>query len=822
MEYAIWEGLAVLAIGLLYARQGYWAWAAPGAIGLAWWWQQGGGASTGFQVTAGLLGSAALLFGVAPLRRALLSGGIMKFVTTILPRMGETERIALEAGTVWWDGQIFSGNPDWSKLLAFRVQPLSAEEQAFIDGPVEKVCAMIHDFNAEQAGDLPKEVWDILKREKFLGMIIPKAYGGLEFSAAAQSAVIVKLGSRNGTAAVSVMVPNSLGPAELLLHYGTEDQKNYYLPRLAIGEELPCFALTGPEAGSDAGGTQSTGVVCRGVWEGKEVLGMRLNWRKRYITLAPVATVLGLAFKLLDPDHLIGDKDDLGITCALVPADLPGIEIGDRHDPLGNSFMNGPTFGTEVFVPLDFIIGGQKMAGQGWRMLMECLAAGRSISLPASACAAAQGCVRATGAYATIREQFDMPIGRFEGIEEPLARIGGLTYLIDSMRRLTAGAVDSGEKPSVISAIAKRWSTETQRQIVNDAMDIVAGAGISQGERNVIARAYLSTPIGITVEGANILTRTLIVFGQGAIRCHPFVQTEMRACAEKNVAKFDGAFWGHINFVFSNAIRSLVLGLTDGAPARPSHRHAKVSRYLGQLSRLSAAFALCSDAAMGTLGGSLKGAQKLSGRLADALAYNYMASAAVKRFVDEGCKPEHEPFMDWSVQYGLYQVEEALAGFLDNLPLRPAAWALRLAVFPTGRRYKLPTDRTGSKVARALLDDRQERLDLTRNIYIPKLGEPGLGLYEEALDAVVAAQPAVRKLKEALRSRKLNKFPEETQVARALEAGVLTAEDKASMDRADAFRDDAIQVDSFPKDSVARRPREIHASPVREAVSGRR
>jgi acyl-CoA dehydrogenase len=455
-------------------------------------------------------------------------------------------------------------------------------------------------------------------------------------------------------------------------------------------------------------------------------------------------------------------------------------------------------------------------------MLMECLAAGRSISLPASACAAAQGCVRATGAYATIREQFDMSIGRFEGIEEPLARIGGLTYLIDSMRRLTAGAVDSGEKPSVISAIAKRWSTETQRQIVNDAMDIVAGAGISQGERNVIARAYLSTPIGITVEGANILTRTLIVFGQGAIRCHPFVQTEMQACGEKNVARFDGAFWGHINFVFSNAIRSLVLGLTDGAPARPAHRHAKISRYLGRLSRLSAAFALCSDAAMGTLGGSLKGAQKLSGRLADALAYNYMASAAVKRFVDEGCKPEHEPFMDWSVQFGLYQVEEALAGFLDNLPLRPAAWALRLAVFPTGRRYKLPTDRTGSKVARALLDDRQERLDLTRDIYIPRLGEPGLGLYEEALDAVVAAQPAVRKLKEALRSRKLNKFPEQTQVARALEAGILTAEDKALMDRAEAFRDDAIQVDSFPKESFPRRPREIHASPVREAVSGRR
>ncbi len=486
---------------------------------------------------------------------------------------------------------------------------------------------MVNEWEVFQAGDLPPEVWDFIARHRFFGMIIPEEYGGLEFSAAAHSAVVTKLASRSATVAVTVMVPNSLGPAELILHYGTEEQKRQYLPRLASGEDIPCFALTGPEAGSDAAATQSVGIVCRGTYLGEEVLGMRLNWRKRYITLGPVATLIGLAFRLRDPDGLLGGEEDLGITCALIPADLPGIEIGARHDPMGVPIHNGPTCGYDVFVPLDFIIGGRERAGQGWRMLMESLAAGRSISLPSLAGASAELAARVVGAYATVREQFDTPIGRFEGIEEPLARIGGLTYVMNAARTLTAGAVDAGERPSVLSAIVKAYLTEAMRQVVNDAMDIRAGAAICRGPRNILANAYQAVPIGITVEGANILTRSMIIYGQGAIRSHPYVQEEMRAVAERDVARFDRAFFGHVGHVVSNAVRAVLLGLTNGRLVRPPVR-GKVKRFFGQLTRMSAAFTLISDAAMATLGGQLKRREKISGRLARPTPRNTSTSSA--------------------------------------------------------------------------------------------------------------------------------------------------------------------------------------------------
>lgn len=737
----------------------------------------------------------AVLF-VPDIRRRILTPAIMRAMARALPRMGDTERIALEAGTVWWDGDLFSGKPDWKKLLAFHRMPLSDRERAFLDGPVESLCAMIDEQKIEKERDLPPEIWRFIKEKKFFGMIIPEAYGGLGFSAHANSSVVTKISSRNVAAAVTVMVPNSLGPAELLLHYGTEEQKRHYLPRLAIGEEIPCFALTGPEAGSDAASTKSTGIVCRGRYQGREVLGMRLNWRKRYITLCPVTTLIGLAFHLYDPDRLLGDREDIGITLALLPPDIPGIEVGARHDPLGVPFLNGPTYGRDVFVPLECIIGGRARAGQGWQMLMANLAAGRGISLPGLATGAAQLSARVAGAYATVREQFDLPIGRFEGIEEPLARIGGLTYVMSGARVLTAGAVDAGEKPAVISAIVKAYLTEGMRIVVSAAMDIQAGAGISRGPRNVLAQAYMAVPIGITVEGANILTRSLIIFGQGAIRCHPYVREEMEAVATNDLARFDRAFFAHMGFIASNAVRSFAHSLTGARFARPAAPRP-VAEYLARFTRMSAAFALVSDAAMATLGGQLKRREKISGRLADALAWLYLGSATVKKFWDDGRLEGDIPFFRWGCDKALLEIESALVGALDNLPNRPAAWLLRALVFPLGPRLRPPSDALGAKVARALLDDREERLRLTRDIYVPGPGDPGLGRLEAALDKVVAAAPAQSKIKAAVRAGSIPRQPEPTLLERAAAAAVITVEEAKRVREAEEARDDAIQVDEF-------------------------
>ncbi|HEX7077256.1 MAG TPA: acyl-CoA dehydrogenase [Candidatus Eisenbacteria bacterium] len=744
-----------------------------------------------------------LVFAVPAIRRQLLSRWIMPAVGAALPRMGETERIALEAGSVWWDAELFSGRPDWKRLLAFRPKGLTDAERAFIAGPVETLCGMLSEWDVLQRGDLSPEAWAFLKKHRFFGMIIPEEYGGLGFSAAAHSAVITKIASRSVTASVTAMVPNSLGPAELLLHYGTAAQKRHYLPRLAAGEEIPCFALTEPEAGSDATAQHSVGIVEKGIFEGHEVLGMRLNWSKRYITLAPVATVLGLAFALKDPNRLLGGEETIGITCALLPTNLPGIEVGERHDPLGVPFLNGPTFGTDVFVPLEFIIGGPEMAGKGWRMLMENLAAGRGISLPSLASGCSQLATRVVTAYGTVREQFGLPIGRFEGIEEPIARIVGRTYLMDAARRLTLGAVDEGQKPAVISAIVKHYLTEGMRAVVNDAMDVQAGAGISRGPRNVLAAAYAAVPIGITVEGANILTRSLIIYGQGAVRCHPYVQKEMAAIAKRDLAAFDRAFFAHLGHVLATIGRSFLDGLTGGrfagvpvsGPARP---------LFGRLAHLSAAFALTSEVAMATLGGSLKRLERLSGRLADALAWMYLSSATLKRYVDDGQKKPEWPIVRWASAFAFHQAQLALLGVMDNLPNRPAAWFLRAATFPAGARHKAPTDRMSAAAARSVLEDRALRLALTPDLYVPPASEGSLGRLEAAFAKAVAAQPVDRKLKDALRARRLPPLAGAALATAAREAGLITEEERHLWHEADAARRDVIQVDAFPPEAFSK------------------
>jgi acyl-CoA dehydrogenase len=737
------------------------------------------------------------------LRRSFLSDRLLAVFRRVLPAMSDTERQAIEAGSVWWEAQLFGGRPHWRDLLALPPARLSAEEQEFIDGPVNELCAMLDDWRiSDELHDLPPEVWEFIKSKGFFGMIIPKDYGGLEFSARAHSEVVMKLATRSIAAAVTVMVPNSLGPAELLLHYGTQAQKDHYLRRLARGEDVPCFALTGPQAGSDAGAMPDTGVVCRGEFDGRSgVLGVRLNWEKRYITLGPVATVLGLAFRLCDPDHLLGPKEDLGITCALIPTDTPGVRIGERHDPLNIAFQNGPNSGEEVFIPVDWIIGGPERAGQGWRMLVERLAVGRGISLPALSTGAGKLASRATGAYARIRRQFKLPIGHFEGVEEALTRIAANTYLMDAARTLTATAVDQGEKPAVVSAIVKYHLTERMREVINDAMDVQGGSGICLGPRNLLGRPYQALPISITVEGANILTRSLIIYGQGAIRCHPFVLKEMAAAAEPDGEKasreFDRALFGHVGHYLSNAVRALALGLSHGAlagaPAGPMRRCYQ------HLSRCSAAFALVSDTAMMLLGGALKRSEKISGRLADALSGLYLASAVLKRYEDDG-RPEADlPLVRWACADALWRIQEALDGVLRNLPQRAAAWALGPLVFPLGRRFAPPPDRLGHEVARVLLEGSGARDRLTAGVFVPRDPAEPLARIEDALDKAAAAEPVERRLRDAVRTGAVDALEGEALLAEGVRRKLISAEQADAVRAAEQARDEVIQVDAFER-----------------------
>lgn len=789
----------ILAIAVLFGfaigGRGWQAWVAALVVLFVTWASAGIDSPVPFTLLLLLAIVLAVVTGVPPLRRMLFAKRLMPRVRNVLPHMGDTERTALEAGSVWWDAEIFSGIPRWSHLNAFRCQPPGDREQAFLDHQVNTLCHMLDDWQIEQDREMPEAVWDYLKRERFFGMIIPETFGGLGFSEIGHSRVVTRIASRSIAAAVTVMVPNSLGPGELLLHYGTDEQKQHYLPRLADGREIPCFALTGPEAGSDAAATQSTGVIERGQWNGEQVLGMRLSWDKRYITLAPVATLIGLAFRLKDPHGLLGDTEDLGITCALIPRDLPGIEIGRHHDPMGVPFHNGPITGNDVFVPLDAIIGGRERIGHGWRMLMESLAAGRSISLPALAIGAAQMSTRICGAYATVREQFDTPIGRFEGIEEPLARIAGMTYVMGATRTLTCGALDAGERPAVLGSIAKAYLTEAMREVVSDAMDIRAGAAIQRGPRNLLSRMWMAVPVGITVEGANILTRSMIIYGQGVIRCHPYVQKLIAAVDANDTARLDKAVFGYVNFVATRAMRAFALALTGSrlatAPAGDLQRPTR------HLSRMASAFAFISDLAMIMLGGALKRREKISGRLADALAWQYMAAATLKQYQDNPKLASNYDLACWGLVTALYRTQEALLGVIENLPVAAVRVLARVVVFPLGARFRPPSDALGQRVARAILEDREARLDLTADIFVPDPDEPGLGMLEAALDKAVRAIPVETKIRDAVRAGTLERAPGFMLDDMALQAGVISVEEYELLDEAREARNQVVQVDAF-------------------------
>ncbi len=780
--------LSFLVLGYLGAP--LWAWSLYGVGVLAlfqaplWLWVS--------------FGVVAVVLNLPLLRRSLLTLPLMKTIQALqlLPNISETEKAAIEAGTVWFDGEFFSGKPNLQRLNSEPYPQLTPEVQAFLDGPVEQVCRMATDWEIHQRKDLPPQVWDYLKQEGFLGMMIPPEYGGLGFTNSAYSAVMVKLASRSFIHTATVGVTNSLGPAKLLLHYGTPAQKDYYLPRLARGEEMPCFALTEPTAGSDAASITSQGVVFRGD-DGE--LYLRLNFRKRYITLGAIATLIGLAFKLRDPDNLLGKGTDLGITCALIPADTPGVVLGRRHDPMGVPFYNSPIEGRDVVVSVDQIIGGREQAGQGWKMLMQSLAAGRGISFPASCTGITKLVTRVASAHAVVRRQFGLSIGRFEGIEEPLARIGGLTYLMEAARTYTCAAVDQGEKPAVISAIAKYQFTEIARKLVNDGMDILGGSGICRGPRNLLANVYTAIPIPITVEGANILTRTLMIFGQGAIRCHPYIYQEVTALEQGDVNAFDQAIWSHVGLMVRNPIRTIALSLSRGAIAR-SPVSGPTARYYRKLVWSSAAFATLTDLALVVFGGSLKRREKLTGRFADILSWMYLGTATLRRFEAEGRRAEDLPLVDWAMQYAFAQIQLGFEGLFANLSIPilgsffrgPVLWWWRLNPIGT-----MPNDELGGQLAQALGVPGEIRDRLTQNIYLPSHPDEALGRLEQAFSLSIQAEAVLKTIKAACRTGQLPSQKPEKLIDAALEAGVITEADAALVREAELARNEAIQVDAF-------------------------
>ena len=731
-------------------------------------------------------------FIIVSYRHKIIIKPILSAFKKAMPALSNTEREALESGTVWWDGELFSGKPNWQRLLDSARYELSAEEQAFLDGPTENLCIQLNDWNITHYDhDLTPEIWAFLKQERFFGLIIPKEYGGLGFSPLAHSEMVMKVASRSLTAAVTVMVPNSLGPAELLLHYGTQEQKSYYLPRLASGEELPCFALTGPQAGSDASNLPDKGIICRREFKGETMVGILLNWEKRYITLGPVATLLGLAFHLYDPEHLIGDQEDIGITLALIPTDTQGVEIGRRHWPMAMAFQNGPNWGKDVFIPLDWIIGGVEQAGQGWRMLMESLAAGRSISLPALSAGAAKLACQTTSAYSRIREQFHLPIGRFEGVADVLARMAALTYMTDATRITTAQAVTDGERPAVLSAISKYHLTETMRHIINDAMDIHGGKSICFGPRNVLAHAYQAIPISITVEGANILTRNLIIFGQGSIRSHPYIIQEMAVLAlddqEQAVINLDRILIKHLGYTLNNIGRSFLFSLSKGygsqAPTLP------LTRYFQQLNHLSAALAVATDFSLASLGGTLKRKESLSARLGDVLSQLYLASCTLRHFQHQQSAGD-QPLAEWACTHAIYQAQQALLGVIDNFPNRFLAGLLRLIIFPLGPRYKAPSDHLSHTVSALLMQPSEVRNRLIKGIHQPQNPSDPLAQLESALVQCVAADP----IEKRLRKSGIEVIDD------ALSSGFITEAEYQIVSSARAAREQIIAVDHFDAD----------------------
>ncbi|ARH00362.1 acyl-CoA dehydrogenase [Legionella micdadei] len=742
---------------------------------------------------------------IKPLRRNLLSRRLFAVISKAMPTMSATEREALEAGTVSWEGDLFSGSPDFNALLNTPIVKLTAEEQAFMDGPVNELCRMIDDWDITHVRtDMPPEMWQFLKEKGFFGMIIPKEYGGLDFSATAQVAILARIYGRSVTVGSTVSVPNSLGPAELLLKYGTKEQKEYYLPRLADGREIPCFALTGPNAGSDAASIPDKGIVCRQMVNGQDVLGIRLTWNKRYITLCPVATVIGLAFRLFDPENLLGKGHDVGISCALIPANTPGVVKGRRHFPLNTGFLNGPTQGKDVFVPIDSLIGGPVMAGHGWRMLMECLSAGRAISLPSSSTGGTQAGALASGAYARIRKQFNQSIANFEGIEEPLARIAANAYIIDAGLTMTAAAIDHGAKPSVAGAILKFNTTERARQVVMDAMDIHGGKGICLGPNNYLGRGYQNTPIGITVEGANILTRNLIIFGQGAIRCHPYVFRELESVRENNLHNFDEAFWGHAAFVLANLTKSLIFALTDARLTKTPVSAAK--RYYQLVHRYSTNLAFLADFSMVVLGGELKRKEMISARLGDVLSKLYLASAVLKRFHDDGEPLDDFTLVEWCCQQLMHECECAIQGVIANFPMRWARIVLKVFLQPFGNKRHQPSDKLSQKVAHLLTEPNSTRTRLTRFVFAEPLPNCPLGRLEEAFLKLCAVEGLEKKVSQAIREGVLHSLTLLEQIDEAERAGILDSKQAQQLKDAEYARQEIIAVDDFADDELRRQP----------------
>ncbi|MFC3550948.1 acyl-CoA dehydrogenase [Lysobacter cavernae] len=794
--------IAFLLIGAIaaYHRLRLPVWAALTATVLVACWLLGasGAATVAAGVVTALIAVPLLL---PQIRLPFITKPLLGFYTKILPPLSETERVALEAGTVGWEGQLFSGKPDWDVLHHQPKPTLRADEQAFLDGPVEELCKMINDWQITHVdADLSPALWDFIKKNKFFGMIVPKEYGGLGFTALGNHKVIQKLASISSVVSSTVGVPNSLGPAELLMHYGTQEQKDHYLPRLADGREVPCFGLTGPWAGSDATSIPDFGIVTTGEWNGARVVGVKLTFDKRYITLAPVASLIGLAFRMYDPDGLIGDKQDIGITLALLPRDTAGVEIGRRAMPLNSPFQNGPIRGKDVFIPLSQLIGGEAYAGKGWQMLVECLSIGRSITLPSTASGGSKMGAIATGAYARIRKQFGLSIGRFEGVEEALARIGGNAYTISALAEASAAAVARGELPAVPSTISKYHCTEMGREVATDVMDILGGKGIILGPRNFAGRNWQAAPIMITVEGANIMTRSLMIFGQGAILCHPWVLKEMKATTlpdpDERLREFDKNLFGHIGFAISNAVRALWFGLSSAKlGAAPGDAYTR--RYYRKLNRYSAALALCADTSMLLLGGKLKFKESLSGRLGDVLSNLYIASALLKRYEDEGRPAADQPLLAWSIHNATFKIEKALSGALRNFPFRPVGWLLWALVFPLGRRAQYPSDRLGHKVASLLMSPNEARDRLAVGVFTTPCENNPAGRINSYLPKAILAEPVERKFLKALKNSDIEAHDFASQLDEGVREGWITADERKQLEELRVMTIDAISVDDF-------------------------
>lgn len=751
----------------------------------------------------------------SPLRRHLISAPMLGWVRGRLPKLSDTEQQAIEAGSVDWDGQLFGGRPDWEHLLKLPHPKLTAEEQAFLDGPTETLCAMLDDWEmTHELYDLPQEAWSFIRNNGFFGLVIDKAYGGMGFSNLAHSEIVMKIASRGVSAAVTVMVPNSLGPGELISHYGTKAQKHYYLPRLASGEDIPCFALTSPVAGSDAGAIPDHGVVCHGQWQGEEVLGMKVTFNKRYITLAPVATLIGLAIKVYDPDQLLNKGTELGVTCVMIPSETEGVNQGSRHIPMNTVFMNGPVWGNEVFIPLDQVIGGPDMIGKGWRMLLECLSIGRSISLPALGASASKMACLTTGSYAAVREQFGRSISEFEGVQEAMEPMAGYTYMMDAARVFTAGMLDRGVKPSVPSAILKYRNTDLMRDVVIHAMDVIAGRGVITGPRNFMSRVYSAIPIAITVEGANILTRSLMIFGQGAIRCHPYILSEIEAANQQDtkagVQQFDNVFYAHLGHTGRNVMRALILGLT-GAQLQSVPAEGQLQPFYRQLSRLASVFSVMTDVSLLTLGGALKARQRFTGRMADALVHLYYASAAAKQWHEEGY-PEHmRDIVEWGMQRSLFDLQTALYDAISNYPVKSLRGLLRLVLLPLGQSLRPPSDDLGARVALSIVNSGPVKDRLVAGVYVDEDTSDAVGRVINALRLAQETRPARDRINKAIRKADANErqdiemllgHQQEQLLDWAIERNLISQDERTEVSAAMAAMYDVIRVDAFDMEGI--------------------